>query len=46
LLRGMNWKDYEFIREMPPEPGEKLPDELTGWETIIFELMDDEDDEE
>ena len=42
----MNWKDYEFILEIPPQPQEKLSEELTGWETIIFELMDDEDDEE
>ena len=41
----MNGKDYEFIREIPPE-GPELSGELTGWETIIFELTDDEDDEE
>ena len=39
-------KDYEFIREIPPEAPEELSGELTGWETIIFELMDDQDDEE
>jgi hypothetical protein len=42
----VNWKDYEFIREVPPEAREEFPVELTGWETIIFELMDDEDGEE
>ncbi len=42
----MNWKEYEFIREIPPEAREEPSGELTGWETIIFELTDDEDDEE
>lgn len=43
---GMNWKDLEFIRELPAPPGRmERPDELTGWETIVFELTDDDDEE-
>ena len=45
-MRRMNWKDCEFIRELPPETGQEPPEVLTGWEAIIFELMDEEDDEE
>ena len=30
------------ICELPPQPIEQNPDELTGWETIVFELDDEE----
>lgn len=46
FLRGMNWNDYEFIREVPPEAQEEVsPVDLTGWEMIIFELTDEDDEE-
>jgi hypothetical protein len=42
----VNWKDLEFIRDLPPEAKEEIvPAELTGWETIIFELTDEQDEE-
>lgn len=41
----MNWKDCEFICELPPQQVEQTPDELTGWETIVFELGDEEAEE-
>ena len=42
----MNGKDYEFICEVPPEARQEPTYERTGWETIIFQLMDEEDEEE
>ncbi len=41
----MNLKDCEFICETPPQPVEQTQDELTGWETIVFELDDEAIDE-
>lgn len=38
----MNSADYEFIREVPSEKETHQPIELTGWETIVFEVQDDE----
>ena len=42
-LPRMNWSDYEFIREEPPDLEKQAPIVLTGWETIIFEIADEED---
>ena len=46
LSRSVNWNDCEFIRDQPPEKREnEVPAELTGWETIVFVVADEEDDE-
>jgi hypothetical protein len=38
----MNWPDYEFIRDIPAPDEVESPLELTGWETVVFQLADDE----
>ncbi len=39
----MNWNDCEFIRDTPLAPEAESAIELTGWETIVFELADEEE---
>jgi hypothetical protein len=42
----VNWSDYEFIAEEPLErPMRMAHVMLTGWETIRFEICDEDDDE-
>jgi hypothetical protein len=38
----MDWIDYEFVADVPPDTDIEQDSELTGWECVIFELDDDE----
>ena len=41
----MNWSEFEFI--LDSSDGERASNaELTGWETVIFELDDEESAED
>jgi hypothetical protein len=37
---AMDWADYEFIADVPPEEQIEPPPHLTGWEMVVFELED------
>lgn len=37
----MNWSDYDFILDRSDEQP-RVQVELTGWETVVFELDDEE----
>lgn len=38
---AMAWTDYDFIRDSP-EPEREEPVHRTGWETVIFNLDEEE----
>jgi hypothetical protein len=41
----MDWADFEFIADVPPEGDAPLDGELTGWELVIFVVEDEEDED-
>ena len=37
----MTWTDYDFVRDSP-DPDRGQPIHRTGWETVIFDLDEEE----
>ncbi|HEU4521535.1 MAG TPA: hypothetical protein VFT12_06005 [Thermoanaerobaculia bacterium] len=41
---AMDWSEYEFVLPDQPQERRAATSDLTGWETVVFELEDEERD--
>ncbi len=38
----MDWTDFDFVADIPPESEPETLFDRTGWEEVVFELEDEE----